>query len=457
MNITKTEIDKLPLPAKGEKLYRDDRLRGFGVRVTARGSKTFFVERDIKAKTIRISIAPTNVISVDAARKQATALLAQMHEGIDPRETAKANKAYSVTLREIMQNYLAHKQTRNGPLKDRTKKDIAYHMENSFAAWIDRPAKDITREVCLTRFRALTEGGLRGNRTAPSQANQAFIVLRALINHAREMHAVENADGEVDYPLFAVNPVSRMFKLQKPNPEKARTGNVPADKIGAVWAMLTGAIDSHMGVNWHGWGSSAANDIVGFLILTGARWSEAAKLTWDQVDFDGDVPTWSLTSLQAKNHNAVTFPISDAVRDLLKARLALRPKKNPYVFWATNREGGHITDARATLKRVAEIAELHITPHDLRRTFTMLAEQCGVEMHKIELLTNHVPKSVTQRHYMDTSNLRRFAPEVQTIAGHVIGKCNLAIAVHSGGKRHRDSRIINQSVILTEEVHVRPG
>jgi hypothetical protein len=129
------------------------------------------------------------------------------------------------------------------------------------------------------------------------------------------MHAVENADGEVDYPLFAVNPVSRMFKLQKPNPEKARTGNVPADKIGAVWAMLTGTIDSHMRVNWHGWGSSAANDIVGFLILTGARWS-AAKLTWDQVDLDGEVPTWSLTSLQAKNHNAVTSPISDAVRDL---------------------------------------------------------------------------------------------------------------------------------------------
>lgn len=45
---------------------------------------------------------------------------------------------------------------------------------------------------------------------------------------------------------------------------------------------------------------------------------------------------------------------------------------------------------------------MHLAPHDLRRTFiTFGVANCGIDFHKIELLTNHVPKGVTARHYLE--------------------------------------------------------
>ncbi len=37
-------------------------------------------------------------------------------------------------------------------------------------------------------------------------------------------------------------------------------------------------------------------------------------------------------------------------------------------------------------------------------------------MHKIELLTNHVPRGVTAKHYLETSHLQYLKPEVQRIS-----------------------------------------
>jgi hypothetical protein len=43
--LTKELIRKVPLPAKGSKVYWDDQLKGFGLRVTAIGKKVFTVKQ----------------------------------------------------------------------------------------------------------------------------------------------------------------------------------------------------------------------------------------------------------------------------------------------------------------------------------------------------------------------------------------------------------------------------
>jgi integrase len=69
------------------------------------------------------------------------------------------------------------------------------------------------------------------------------------------------------------------------------------------------------------------------------------------------------------------------------------------------------------MRKVSEVAGAHLTPHDLRRTFTTFGvANCGVDLHKNELLTNHVPRGVTAKHYLETSHLQYLRPEVQRIA-----------------------------------------
>jgi hypothetical protein len=49
-----------------------------------------------------------------------------------------------------------------------------------------------------------------------------------------EMHATD--DGQ--FPVRAINPVSRLWKLEKPSPDKPPDTRSPPDKVGACWNYL---------------------------------------------------------------------------------------------------------------------------------------------------------------------------------------------------------------------------
>jgi hypothetical protein len=97
-----------------------------------------------------------------------------MLRGNDPAITKKREKAYSLTLREITDKYLKDRRD----LKPSSRADIEKHLSRAFSSWADRPAMEITRDKVATRFAELTDRG-------PAQANQAFRVLRSILNYAR--------------------------------------------------------------------------------------------------------------------------------------------------------------------------------------------------------------------------------------------------------------------------------
>ena len=110
---------------------------------------------------------------------------------------------------------------------------------------------------------------VRGNREggSPGQANQAFSVLRALINYAGRQY--KKQDG---MPLVLHNPVA-VLKDDWAELDP-RDSSIPLPKVGAVWHMLTQARAN--AYNRDTWSSI---DLVMFLMLTGARKEEAAALT----------------------------------------------------------------------------------------------------------------------------------------------------------------------------------
>jgi len=73
VSITKTFIDRLILPEKiksgrtEQKRYYDDKLTGFGIRVTSGGTKAFFVEKSIKGSLKRITIGQYSAITAEQA------------------------------------------------------------------------------------------------------------------------------------------------------------------------------------------------------------------------------------------------------------------------------------------------------------------------------------------------------------------------------------------------------
>jgi len=384
---------------------------GFGVRCTLGGIKSFVVQQRVNGVERRVTIGQFGTWTLDQAREEARTLLRDMDRGIDPvqakKEKAEARAkedALSVTLREIVTDYIAHKKTKHGHLTERTKRDIEKHLNRNFKAWADKPVRDIKRNDCVKLFEQMS-------KRAPAQANQAFALLRAWLNWARDTHVTD--DGE--YQMLAVNPVKLMFKTRAPNPERARDTRVPDARVGDVWRMLLGRRNPDHNLP----ATCTTADLVAFLLLTGCRWSEAAELTWSQVlDLDGDAPCWHLPD--PKNHRPITIPLCAAAVALLKAR----PKRKgcPYVFPSRTVGKGHAKDARATMDEVSRVAGLHLSPHDLRRTFIAAGHACGIEMWRIELLTGHVPSTVTLRNYTETSDLRYLAPDVERIGAWIVAQ-----------------------------------
>jgi integrase len=391
--LTKNYIDKITAPADKEAFHWDDSLKGFGLRVTPTGKITYIVQGRVNGSSPRISIGPHGVFTVDQARDVAREHLRSMRMGIDPRAVAKKEAAQRVTLRDVADGY-----KRDRPLKDSSKAEIERHVTTTFEAWLKKPLKDINREAVTKRFNEIKTKGTTGNGPAPAQANQAFAVLRALFNYA--IREYREPDGS---PVLTDNPVDVLYK--KWAPLKPRTSRVPDSKVGAVWSFLTKAREQAYNRD-----TLASIDLVMLLMLTGLRIGECRELTWDRVNLEEG---W-IHIPDPKNSNPVWLPLSTQAVQLLTTRQ--RVKGSPFVFSSWGK-AGHIKDPRDTMKKVSEVAGTKITPHDLRRTYTTIGvASVGIDLHKVELLTNHVPKGVTARHYLETSHLQYLKPETQRIS-----------------------------------------
>lgn len=441
--LTNTAVEKFKCrEGKLQDTLWDTETRGFGVRVSADGkTRTYYLQFRVKGtgKERLIKIGRHNdPWRVDDARSKALEIKALMNAGVDPVAKAKQeqeerqrqqeeNKAQTITLRAVMEHYLDNKRTKHGPLRPASKVDIKRHVEINLASWADKPIAKVTREACLTRFNELSE-------RAPGQANQCMVNLRALINHAREMFATD--DG--DYPLFPVNPVTRMFKLRKPNVEKPKDGRIPLDRIGAVWALLQKRRTEARTVD-----NRTAADWVCCILLTGARRTESGSLKWENVNL---AESWlSLPADVVKNHNGITLPMSTTLRDLLAERKALPPvsekvarrrsaerptrETSGYVFpsWG---KAGHITAAQAVMEAVSKVAGMTITIHDLRRTFDDVAMECRIDSDQRRQLLNHLAADVHARHY--SNNPKSLAPAVEAVASWITGQGAIAEAMLSG-------------------------
>ncbi|NQW50427.1 MAG: site-specific integrase [Rhodospirillales bacterium] len=393
--LTKSFVDKLVPPAKGDAFHWDTDLKGFGLRANAAG-KSFVVQGRIgsgrSAPAARLTIGPYGVFTPDQARDAAREHLRNMRMGVDPRAAAKASIVQRRTLREVADDYM-----RDIPLKDTSKRAIRQAVGATFKeiGWADKPLASITRAMVDESFLEMRE-------RAPGHANHAFGILRAVFNYATRQYTNDDKT-----PIFTDNPVKVLHrKWAKLRP---RTGRIPDEQLSAVWNHLQNARETA-----HNGHTRSSIDLVTFLLLTGARMSEATKLTWDRVDFEKG--TWHLPDL--KNGNKVWLPLSSQAIELLHSRQKLGIN-SPYVFPSWE---GHIKDPRDAMKNLSAVAGRKLTPHDLRRSFTHVgAWLCQIDIQRVELLTNHLPTSVTARHYLETEHLEYLKPEVQRIADRIVG------------------------------------
>jgi len=414
LHITKIEVDKLEYVAQGRIDYFDDRLKGFGVRVSAK-QKTYFAMRRVDGQLVRTRIDTADKITATEARRKAERLLADMGQGQNPNEAkrearkrAAEERKKGLTLQEALDQYL-----NKGKLKPRTLTTCRGLFQLYLSDWLERPAQEITRDMVRSRHREIAAGQRQRQRFSrkgsdppeaieqrrEAAADNCMRALRTVLNYCFE-------DEESGTPYL--NPVNVLSsKRQKAWFKVDRRRTLIKNSDLPAW---------YRGVM--GLEHTVARDYFIFLLFTGLRRREAATLQWRQVDFNERC----FTVVDTKNGDPHTLPLSDHLWKLLydrkeglaaelaaaksallstkkrtqkqrqaaANRLALAESRleSPYVFPGETK-AGCIENVKRPIEQIRVTTGVTFSPHDLRRTFATVAESLDLSGYTIKALLNH--------------------------------------------------------------------
>lgn len=363
VRITKSHVDKLVLLDQGtasQVFLRDLELRGFGVRLTSGGAKSFIVEKRIKGRVRRITIGRYPDLTVEQARKEAQKQLGEIACGKDPAIQKAIDRARTVTLAHAFTDYVEARHN----LKAVTTHEYGRILNKAFKDWLSRPLIAITKDAVAKRHEKI------GTESGGAYANKALRVLRAIFNFA--IYKYELPSGERMLPY---NPVERLNQTRAWYRVPRRQTLIKPHQLkpwhDAVEALR--AKDSY---------SSMVADYFLLLLYTGLRRSEGAGLQWESIDLEDR----TLKIQDPKNHQPLVLPLSNFVFDLLVRRYKETPGE--FVFPGAGKRG-HLVESREQSLEVGEKSGVPFTLHDLRRTFVTTAERLDISAYAIKRLVNH--------------------------------------------------------------------
>ena len=178
-------------------IYWDKNLPGFGLRVSPKGRKTFFVQyrfrqADGTLKERQETLGTLDYLSVAEARNRARASKAKASAGIDPvgeKRAARAaveveRKATEFTLKKLVERYQKEHVLRNQKPSGAQQK--SFLLGQWLRAMGERPANAITEEDVLT----FKNDYLKGRDHGRVHADQLISALRHMFVWAKQRRLV---------------------------------------------------------------------------------------------------------------------------------------------------------------------------------------------------------------------------------------------------------------------------
>jgi integrase len=360
--LTDKAVRELEPPATGNRITYDGELKGFGVRITAAGAKSFILNYRIAGRERRLTIGAYPAWSVAAARKEAEGLIREIDRGIDPLGAREAERA-AATVNELADRYLAeHAEPKKRTAKgDRQKIDL--HVRPRLGP---RKVKDVTFAEIDRLHREIS-------KTAPYMANRVAALLSKMMSLA------------IRWEMRTDNPCRGIER----NPEERRYRYLGGEEL----RRLTAALAAHP--------RQAAANAIRLLLLTGARSGEVLAASWGQFDLEAGI--WTKPSSHTKQKREHRVPLSAPARQLLAemraaAERARKREPSPFVF-PTRSGDGHLTDLKRSWASLCKAAQLDgVRVHDLRHTYASVLASAGLSLPVIGALLGHTQPGTTARY-----------------------------------------------------------
>ena len=382
--VIKRTVDAIEKTDRTEFLW-DDELRGFGLRITSNGAKSYVYQYRLggreapkKRATIGRHGSPWTPTS---ARKEAERLAQLVGQGIDPAEHDRERRRQAVDL--AFSTY--------------AKLFVDGHLKSAWKDWEIGDRLLTAEAVPVLKAKALPlikrsdiAAVLDRMNDRPAAARLAHATLRKLFKWAEGRGDLERS------------PMDGM---------KAPAGVAARDRV---------LSDDDLALAWRGAGTLGYPfaPLFRLLIVTGQRREEVSGLAWNELDRAS--ATWSLPASRAKNGQAHIVPLSpvaievldslartltDASNDETATDEPLKWPRKGLVFTTTGKTpvSGY-SKAKARLDAaIATIAQKDaqaaggeadaVAPwrvHDLRRTMATGFQRLGVRFEVTEAVLNHI-------------------------------------------------------------------
>jgi len=330
MRLNDRTLAALPRPESGQKLYADDTLPGFGVRV---GVKTTTFVLTVGAERKRMTLGRYPLVTLSHARGKARTILAKRQLGLD--------EPQSPPLKVLIEEYL---NSRGRKIRRSTANKDAY-VSNLFRAMESTQLSALKPE----RVQAFIDGF-----ESPWTRHYCLGFFAGLVRYAQKQGYSES------WPLH---------RLEAPIEPKTRERVLTLDELRSV--ITTARI-------WAAAGSQFGS-IVDILVRTGQRRQQIGSLHRSYVDYDEHLIHWP-AGLMKKN-KAHTVPMSPQVETLLDRRIngLYFPNQfgNPFSAWSVQ------------FKKFRTDCGVDFWLHDLRRTLATGWQQLGVRIEVTERMLSH--------------------------------------------------------------------
>jgi integrase len=348
---------ELLAPAKGNRITYDADVPGFGLRVTAKGARSWVLNYTSKGRERRYTIGSFPSWKERQARARAEELRRIVDMGGDPMGDRHAERV-SPTIGDLVARF---EQEALPKLRPATRKEyagiLALHVLPSLGK----------KRVADVRHADVEQLHRKIAAKSPIRANRTMSVLSRMFGLAMK------------WEMRADNPARGIER----SPELKRTRYLTGAEIERLSAALAASAER------------APANVVRMLLFTGARRNEVLWAEWAQFDLERGV--WTKPAATTKQRAEHRVPLSAPAIELLREMRA--ENRHERFLFPGMKAGTPITSIRrfwASICRQAAIEGAHV--HDLRHTYASILASEGLSLPIIGALLGHSQPSTTHRY-----------------------------------------------------------